>query len=171
MVLMMRTVCRLWPGVLMVSCAAAVAAQSGTASLSQMLDCRGVAGNQERLRCYDAAAGRVAQARGSGELVALDRGQLEAAKRQRFGLAAPRSEPVGDPLSGVQQITLKIMRVIPSGYGRYRMALSDAAIWETAEPLSSPPPEGAELTIRRAAFGGFRGSYGKNRSFLVKRLR
>lgn len=145
-------------------------AQSGVAALDKMLGCRSVTSDPERLRCYDDATARVASARNSGALVALDRGRLEADKRQRFGLASPRVQPASDPLSGVQQITLKISRVQPSSYGRYRIVLSNTSTWETAEPVSYAPEAGAEITIRRAGFGGFRANLGKGRSFLIKRL-
>src|SRR5579864_7763283 len=60
-------------------------AGSPPAVVQSLLDCRKLSDSAERLACYDKAAAAMASATTSGDLVALDREQRRAARRQAFG--------------------------------------------------------------------------------------
>ena len=59
------------------------------AVIKNLLDCRALPDNAERLACYDKAAAAVENATKSGDLVAIDREQRRAARRQAFGFNLP----------------------------------------------------------------------------------
>jgi len=64
-------------------------AQSGDSPLQPLFECRGIADDAARLTCLDAAVETLYGNAESGEVVAVDRGQIEAAEESVFGLSLP----------------------------------------------------------------------------------
>lgn len=163
-------------GTLLIAGAGQVAAQSGDGprTLTTLLDCREVVDDAARLRCFDGAAAKLATARRSGDLVALDGKKVAAVRRQEFGLAPTRTRHEAtaetQQLAALQQIESTIASVRSGSYGRYTLSLANGGVWENVDPLSFPPAVKAPIRIVRAGFGGYRATIGKGRSFLVKRL-
>jgi len=64
-------------------------AQSGDSPLQPLFECRNIADDDARLACLDAAVETLYGNAESGEVVAVDRGQIEAAEESIFGLSLP----------------------------------------------------------------------------------
>jgi len=74
---------------LSVSTLASSAALAQETSLDAVLSCRGIADNDARLACFDAAAGQLATDSESGDLVTVSRSEIEAVERDSFGFSLP----------------------------------------------------------------------------------
>ena len=144
-------------------------------TLDALSACQRIATDAARLTCFDEAAGQIANARKSGNLLALDRGKVVERKRQQVGLADAGHNPLGggeaDRLTRVTEVATTITAVKPAGYARFALQLANAMVWETIEPLSLEPRPGTAITIRQAGFGGFKASIPGERTILVKRRR
>ncbi|MEG3160621.1 hypothetical protein U1763_08905 [Sphingomonas sp. LB2R24] len=153
-------------------------AQSGSDSsktLDTLANCQVIAADAARLACFDSAAGQIASARKSGNLLALDRGKVIERKRQRFGLADAAQSPLGggeaDRLTKVTEVRTTIASVKPSSYARYSLQLANNTVWETIEPLTLQPRPGTAIVVKQSGFGGFRATIAGERPILVKRQR
>ena len=140
----------------------AVAAPKPVASpavVQGLLDCRNVADNAARLACYDKAAAAMESATASGDLVAIDREQRRAARRQAFGFSLPtlsfldRGEKGGE----ADRITATLASASQDPYGKWVVRLDDGAVWAQVEPetLARRPRPGATVVISRGLMGSF----------------
>jgi hypothetical protein len=64
-------------------------AQTGPSPLDPLFACRDIADDAARLACFDAATDTLRGETESGEVVAVDRSQIEAAEEATFGLSIP----------------------------------------------------------------------------------
>lgn len=64
-------------------------AQSADSPLTPLFECRDIPNDTERLACLDAAVDALRGETESGEVVAVDRGQIESAEEATFGLTIP----------------------------------------------------------------------------------
>ncbi len=64
-------------------------AQPGDSPLQPLFECRGITDDQARLACFDAAVESLHGDAETGEVVAVDRAQIEAAEESTFGLSIP----------------------------------------------------------------------------------
>ena len=78
----------------------AVQAQTDTSPLQPLFECRGIADDTARLTCLDAAVETLYGETESGEVVAVDREQIEAAEESTFGLSIPNFTIPGLGLRG-----------------------------------------------------------------------
>ncbi|WP_138513668.1 hypothetical protein [Maricaulis alexandrii] len=69
--------------------AAPVAAQSGGQPLQPLFACRAIEDDSARLACLDAAVATLYGDAEAGDIVAVDRGQIERAEESTFGLSIP----------------------------------------------------------------------------------
>src|SRR5437764_11986088 len=58
-------------------------------AVQNVLNCRQIADDKERLACFDKTVAGMATAETTGDLVAIDKAQRRAARRQAFGLPLP----------------------------------------------------------------------------------
>lgn len=64
-----------------------MAASAQSRDIEAVIDCRSIANDLERLACFDAAASALAER--AGDLVVVERQELEAVERDGFGLELP----------------------------------------------------------------------------------
>jgi len=146
------------------------AERSGTAD--DLLRCRAIVADAERLACFDRLAGRVS----ANEVVVIDRKRLSQERQKRFGLPAQEDGALAAATSGrvaeVREFSGKVKAAQrASDYGRWNIELADGTVWQSIDVSAFGPAAGAAITIRRASLGGFRASVPGRPSFLVKRLR
>lgn len=132
------------------------------AQLRDVYACRDIADPAQRLACFDAAVGRLAQAQQSGEFAAIDReGQAEV-ERDAFGFRLPSLSRLlpfaGDreaaPAPQSQQF--EIARIVPLANGYHAFVMSNGQRWRQLEAQSARNVRaGQTVTIRRAALGSF----------------
>lgn len=131
------------------------------AALKQLSECRAVQDPDQRLACYDAAAAAVDQAEAAGDLVVMDRAQVQTAKRSLFGFdtSALNIFDRGDPAQRVvvDNVTLTVERAYRGEGGRWVIVMSDGQVWKQIDStdLYKAPKKGSEARIRKAALGSY----------------
>lgn len=164
--------------------AGAMAAESPKAratALQALVDCRAIADPGQRLTCYDAAAGGLEAAEAAGDVVVVDRAQVQEAQRAAFGFnfrmpafltggggggdsdAAKR----GTVLDTLETTATEARQV----NGKWYIVLADGAIWRQTdnEPVNRAPKPGSKVTIKRASLGSYFLSVDGQRSIRAKR--
>ncbi len=79
---------------------APAAAQSGDSPLDPLFTCRDITDDSARLACLDAAVDALRSETESGDVVAVDRAQIEAAEEATYGLTIPQFRLPGLSLPG-----------------------------------------------------------------------
>lgn len=158
---------------------AADAAKPRAPALQALVECRKLADPAQRLTCYDAAASGLETAEAAGDVVVVDRAQVQEAQRAAFGFnfrmpafltgggdggdAAKR----GTVLETLETTATEARQV----NGKWYIVLADGAVWRQTdnEPINNPPKAGSKVTIKRAAMGSYFLSVGGQRSVRAKR--
>lgn len=140
------------------------AAQSGEAPpvLEQVHACSAIAGDSERLACYDAAVSRLQAAQTSGELVAVERTQVQQIQRESFGFALPSLPRLfggaaqGEAAASDEALQFEVASVRRRADGKAVITMANGQVWAQIDTGSSNRiRQGAGVTIRRAALGSF----------------
>lgn len=102
-------------------------------ALDAVLACRGQTDPQARLACYDAAAGRLDQAQTAGEVVVVDRAQVQQARRSLFGFSLPSIDlfdrgPTSEA-DAVNSITSTLASTSVGRDGHNIFRLADGTAW------------------------------------------
>jgi len=143
------------------------------AVVQSVLDCRKVADNAERLACFDKAAAVMDSATASGDLVALDREQRRAARRQAFGFALPTLSFLdrGEKTEEANRISATVAEASQDPYGKWIIRLDDGAVWVQTEPeiLARRPHKGSIVVITKGTLGSFFMSIGGESAGKAKR--
>ncbi|MFT4252621.1 MAG: hypothetical protein QM608_09070, partial [Caulobacter sp.] len=154
--------------------AAAPIARDVAPALKALLDCRGIADNDRRLACYDAAVDSITTAEKKGDVIIVDRQQAQAARRQAFGLdlSALSIFDRGEEKEEVDRIVGEVTRAARAPDGRWVLTLADGAVWRQADDreLSSPPKPGAKVEIRKAAAGSYLMNIDGQRAIRARRV-
>lgn len=130
------------------------------AAVQRVLDCGKISADAARLACFDAAVAAMSQAEATGDLVAIDRGQRRAARRQAFGLPLPTLSFLdrGEKPEDADRIVAKVAIASQDPYGKWTLQLDDGAVWRQIDDttLDKPPHAGSTVEIRRGLIGSFR---------------
>ena len=147
------------------------------AALNSLLQCRSITDGAERLRCFDAAAARFQAATTSGDVLVVDRQQVQRTRRRLFGLPLPDFNLFGDGERAVEQpksIEGEIAGVSnnPSG-GGWVVTLSDGAVWAQTDnsSLVLEPRPGQKVVVNRGALGSFMMRINRQPGIRVRRVR
>lgn len=140
--------------------------------LKQMLTCRGVPSDADRLACFDrqvdALSGRIA----SGTVLVIDKVEARKAERARFGLP-PSGNAAFAAKDGTEldELVGAVARAEPDGFGKWIVTLADGTRWHQIDdyPLSQTPKPGTKATVRRGALGSFKMTIGTNAAIRVRR--
>jgi hypothetical protein len=149
-------------GVLAILAAGAVCAAEAPVrapAMQSVLDCRAVADGAQRLACFDKAVDAMAKAEQAGDLVAIDREQRRAVRRQAFGLTLPSLALFdrGEKPEEANHIAATLKGAARNGAGKWVLTLDDGAVWRQIDDgeLEPPPRPGQKAVIRRAALGSY----------------
>jgi len=144
--------------------ASASAQDQQTASpalLEQVYACAGTADEAQRLACYDEAVGRLRQAQTSGQIVAVDRQQVETIERESFGFSLPSLPRLFSPnLSGerepIEAMQLEVARVQRRELQGALIHMTNGQVWEViGSGRNRNVRPGAMVEVRRGVLGGF----------------
>lgn len=152
--------------------ATANAAETRATAFQQVLDCRTVKTDADRLACYDAAAGRMDEAEHRGDIVVIDRAQASKANREAFGLRLPSLGFISKALTPeeVDQVTGVVRSARADANGAWTIGLEDGAVWrQISGDLMRAPKAGSKVTIRRGTIGSFLMNIDKQPSIKVHR--
>ena len=170
---------RLLFGMLAVSLAATPAASQDTPGQSSAIAdgltaCRSITEANARLACFDAAAARFADARDAKEIVVLDRGDVQRAKRSLFGFSLPRIRLFGGSDADepeVQEIESTLTGARSAGGNRWDLTLADNTRWQTTDANSTFfPRQGQSVKIEAGILGSYSAKIGSGRAVKVKRI-
>lgn len=145
---------------------------------TNLLQCRSIADNVQRLACFDRQVGAMEVASERDEVVVLDKSELNKTRKTLFGFAFPKLPFLGGAEKddareedGVSHIQAKIASLRSMGYGNWQFGLEDGAQWMTTEALSGRQPKvGQTIEIHRAAMGSFMGKVEGGRAVRMKRV-
>lgn len=135
------------------------------AALQAVVECRKVADASERLACYDAATGALETAERSGEVVVIDKAQVQEAQRAAFGFnfrmpaflsgsgRGDDGKPTAPEIDRLEAVVLEARQVS----GKWRIVLEDGALWYQTDNtyVARPPKKGSKVVIKRAAMGSY----------------
>ncbi len=165
-----------------VAATAAESPKARAAALQALVDCRSVADPARRLACYDAAAGKLEAAEASGDVVVVDRAQVQEAQRAAFGFnfRMPSFMTGGgnkDDAGGEKKapdIVDTLETTVASARklnGRWIIRLPDGAVWVQTDDtaLVREPKVGSKVLIKRGAVGSYFLSVDGQRSMRAKR--
>lgn len=151
---------------------AASAQEAAPDATAKLLECRSIAEESLRLACYDSTVAAFAAARAGGELVVLDRQEVEQARRRTFGLDIDILNPFDrtERPAALQSITSAVTSARQVSGGKWLVSLADGSTWlqidtETVHIGRTP----TEARVRRAALGSYLMSVDGARSMRVKR--
>lgn len=130
------------------------------ALITSVLNCRELADDQARLRCFDTAAAALGEASSAGSLVVVDREAVRRTRRGLFGFNMPRLPFFRGDTSQEEEVseiegTIRSVRALD--YGKWTLTLDDNSTWQTTEANThNPAPRaGQSVRIRRAALGSY----------------
>lgn len=146
---------------------------------TNLLQCRGIADNAERLACFDRQVGEMDVAAQRDEVVVLDKSELKKTRKTLFGFSFPKLPFLGGGddddqarEEGFSHIETTIGSLRALGYDKWQIGLEDGAQWMTTEAITgSAPKVGQKIEIRRAAMGSFLGKVNGGRAVRMKRVR
>lgn len=129
-------------------------------ALEAVYACANQTDQAARLACYDSAVAALRGAQTSGEVVAIDRGNVERMQRDSFGFNLPSLgnllPQVGHDDNVVDRVETTVARMTLSGTGRTTFRMEDGQVWTQVDPERVYNVRvGDVVTIRRAAMGSF----------------
>lgn len=130
-------------------------------ALERLYACASISEDAARLACYDEATGRLQSAQNAGDLVAVDREQVQQIQRESFGFSLatianllPQREDGGD--DGPQFVELEVANIIAHGNGAHTFVMADGQRWTQVEAQRATNVRaGDTIRIRRGAIGSF----------------
>lgn len=139
---------------------------------NDLVACRAIADDGERLACYDAQVAALQTAQQDESILVVDREEVRQAERTLFGIRIPDIRLFGGgEENGVDQIEATITAVGGGGRRPWSFRLDDGSLWVQidSEILSRDPRPGQPIVIRRAALGSFRAEINGMRPIRVSR--
>lgn len=138
---------------------AAAQERSTPDALAALRNCRAVAADAARLACFDQAARALDEGEASGELVVVDRSEIQDTRQRLFGLDVPNVRLL-ERFGGQGQIDAvetTLTRAHQSSRGEWVFELADGSVWRQVdtERLTARATPGAAVRIRRAALGSY----------------
>lgn len=149
----------------------AACAQNETTAFEQIRECQALSISEQRLACYDERMAAIRIATANGDVIIVERTQVDAARRAMFGFAAPSLPAVfgGEALDSLET-TLE--RAVPIANSAWVFHLADGSIWRQIDSTrinSSQVRKGYEVRVRSAALGSYFLKIGTARAVRVRR--
>lgn len=157
---------------------AATSAQAQEAERAQVLDqlaaCRPVTDPAQRLACYDAAAAALDEAERSGEVVVLDREQMNETRRGLFGFALPNMDLFnrgeGVVVEEIDNVEYVVRTAREFRDDEWVFTMEDGSVWRQIDGrMWGRPRAGETAVVRRAALGSFLMNVGDAPAIRVRR--
>jgi hypothetical protein len=134
-------------------------AVTGTpATMQQLLGCRSIQDNNQRLACFDRETAAVDQAIARKDLVLIDKVRATAAKRSLFGFSVPDFGGLfGGNDDQVKEIASTVTGYAHNADGGWIVRLADGSEWSQTDDtqLGLPPEKGQKVVVRRGSLGAF----------------
>lgn len=145
------------------------------AIVAALAECRAIADDAARLRCFDTAAGAFAAAIERKAVVVVDAERVQEQRREQFGerKALDLPVPAGTVGEEIDQIDGKVQSAQQLRDGMWSLTLQDGSVWRQADdnPLGREPRAGDTVVVRRAALGTFKMKVANMPAIRVRRVR
>jgi len=147
--------------ILTMAAAGSAGAQDLPAGVDELLRCREVTDDAERLRCFEEKSDALAGALERREVVAADRQEVQEAKRQLFGFSLPDLNmfdggEAGEDEDDVDSVEGTVASVSQDANSRWVLTLESGQVWRQSDSRAIVRPRpGQPVTIRRASMGSF----------------
>lgn len=167
-------------GALMGMILPAAAQDTRSVSTEDVYACADIAGDSERLACYDAAVGRLKSAEDAGDVLTVTRDEVEKVKKESFGFSIPSlpnfasSMFSGDEDDELKEQTAKVSRISQTPNGDFVVYLDNGQVWQQVDTTSvyySKKIGVENATVKSAALGSYRMQLDNGVFFRVKRIR
>lgn len=160
-------------------CAGAAVAQETQRAdaLERLAACRTVADGAARLACYDTAAAALDEAERTGQVVVLDRAQMEETRRGLFGFDMPSLDIFnrgGDQAEApeIDNVSYVVAQARQADRNVWVFTMEDGSVWRQIEGrMWGRPRAGETAVVRRAALGSFLMNVGDAPAIRVRRER
>lgn len=144
-------------------------------AFSALRTCRAVTADTARLACFDQAARALDEGEAKGDLIVVDRTEIQDTRQRLFGLDVPNVRLL-DRFGGqgqVEAIESTLTRAHQASRGEWVFELADGSIWRQVdtERLSGRAQAGATVRVRRAALGSYFINIGDARALRARRDR
>jgi hypothetical protein len=163
------------------------------APVLKVYGCAAVAGEKERLACFDGAVAALKAAEARGDVTIVSKQQLATAQKENFGLAAPPSvaqsvarATTAAPAPGVakpapapkveddkpDRVTLQVKAIARGADGRLTVVMENGQVWKQSDDMKlaglGQGPWTAE--VRKGAVGTFLMNINGRTAIRVKRV-
>lgn len=144
-------------------------------ALERLAGCRAVADAGQRLACYDAAAAALDAAERAGEVVVLDRAQVEETRRGLFGFAVPSLDVFnrgGSPVQApeIDNVAYVVAQARQADRNVWVFTMEDGSVWRQIDGrMWGRPRAGETAVVRRAALGSYMMNVGDAPAIRVRR--
>jgi hypothetical protein len=130
------------------------------ALLGKAVDCLSVKEAAERLACLERSVRALDEAERGRQIVVVDKPQVEADKRARFGLpqaSKPILAPVKSEQADLKEVAGSIRTADRDRFQKWVFTLEDGSKWQQTDDadLGRWPKAGSAVLIRRAALGSY----------------
>lgn len=146
-------------------------AQSGSVAFERLSECQSLSDSAQRLACYDERMASLRAAANTGEVVIVERAQVDQARRAVFGLSAPSLPSVfGDDT--IESLETTLTQATPALNGAWVFHLADGSVWRQIDNTRITNPrsrQGEDVRVRRAALGSYFLNLGSSRAVRVRR--
>jgi hypothetical protein len=137
----------------------------------EVVNCRAIQDDAQRLACYDRNVSALDTAQKSNELYVADKAAMKEARRGLFGFSLPKLKIFGDEDLGDLDELETTIAAVSSGQRGYIFTLPDGARWaQTDKRYMDKPKIGSKIKIEKAALGSYMASINKKAGVRVERL-
>jgi hypothetical protein len=123
------------------------------------VDCRKLSDDKARLACYDSAVDALGRQLAQGEVVAVDRTQVQQVRRQAFGFTLPSLNLFdrSGKAEEMSEVVLAVESARRMGDGKWLLRLERGQVWRQIDTgdFSRDPKPGAQATIKKAMLGSY----------------
>jgi hypothetical protein len=127
--------------------------------VNELLACRTIADNAQRLACYDKSAAVIGEAVAKRDIVVFDRESVKETKRGLFGFSIPNLGIFGDEdkEDEIKQIEGTIVSTAFNADGGYIFRLADGSRWSQmdSKPFAIPPQSGDKVVVKKGSLGSY----------------
>lgn len=175
----MKKIISIFAIVMVISCAPSLATAQTVAGnrsnlLSALSDCRNMADDTVRLACFDRTAAALDQGEKAGEVVVIDKEQVQMARRELFGFNMPSLPGLfgrEDEENRVTSVETTLTRAGQTPDGKWVFHLGDGSEWRQIDsmPVRFQNRAGHQVRVRNAALGSYLLTIGGSRAVRVRR--
>jgi hypothetical protein len=146
--------------------------------------CRAIGDDKARLACFDAAAAQLATAQAKGDVVVVDREQVQAARREAFGFNLPKLSVLGRLAAQVgdggksgeadeDSATFTIAGASQGGDGRWVVTMDNGMVWRQTNTTVGAMTirKGDKAEVKKGMLGAYFMNVGRYKAIKVERAR